>query len=347
MVLKIILITFTLLNFSHSLYASEVGQMMSLLLMERYDEVLELYDELDEEEQANDNILTFKAQAHEGLDEVDDAIKTYRRLLLKYSAVNKQVINAMKEDNKIELPPHNKIVFAYYRSAILYYKKYLQTNARTPPDERNSILSRAAFYSRVATFLGANTDAIDSLQTQVQSIHENELAQTIKTSTYAFLSYVSWQDHVTLIDDSNKDKIALLNTTTGSCTGAGHLWRNDRHEYSLDLCYIMGKSTVSSTRNDFSFTQNSVSVQGILAHASVYWSLFADDLSLGLALPILARSGKWRAPSGFSFEEKSYIRLGLTTSIKWALGPVMFKTSFGKIFDNKSSLLQLAISYEF
>jgi len=333
-----------------STFAGPLQDMETFLLKEQYEAVIDVYDDNEDDLEKNERARFLQARALEGQGEIDEAIEVMESLLKsKYSRQNRNVVQSLYQNGeKPVVPDGSKLSVVYYKLAQLYSKKYLDTHEASEPKERNKLRRKSFAYLKVAKALSEDSEALETMRDKLTERRDYYRSLEYSGSFYVFLSYISWQDHVDLIQTSNGAKVPLLNTSSGSCSGLGRKWENADFEFFFDACYIMGKSTVSSIVPSVTHKQNNVSVSGIYGGPGVYWKGLADNVSAGFQIPIMTRSGEWDPPNnGYTVDDESPIKAGISVQTKWRMKYISLSAKLGKVFGNKSSVFNLATIYEF
>lgn len=332
------------------LQAGPLQDMETFLLKEQYEAALDVYDEEEDDFENNERARFLQARALEGMGDIDEAIKVHEGLLKsKYSKQNRNVVQALYQHGEQPIVPDgSKLSVVYYKLAQLYSKKYLNTHEATEEKERNKLRRKSFAYLKVAKALSEDSEALETIRDKITERKDYYRSLDYQGSFYVFLSYISWQDHVDLIQTSNGAKVLLLNTSSGSCSGLGRKWENAKFEFFFDACYIMGKSTVSSIAPGVTHKQNNVAVSGFFGGPGVYWKGLADNVSAGFQIPIMTRTGDWDPPnSGYTVDDESSIKAGISVQTKWRMKYISLAAKLGKVFGNKSSVFNLATIYEF
>ncbi|MCO4794130.1 MAG: hypothetical protein KC493_10475 [Bacteriovoracaceae bacterium] len=322
------------------------------ILKDQFEAAIDVFDDNEDDEnlENDERALILKARALEGQDEYDDAIEVYQGLLKgKYSRLNRKTVQTLyQHGEKPIIPDGSKIGMVYYKLAQLYSKKFLETHEATDKLTKNKLRKKAFAYLKVAKAVNENSESLESIRDKLSERREYYRSLDYEASFYVYLSYISWQDHVDLKETSTGASIALLNTSSGSCTGLGRKWENSQYEFFFDACYISGKSTVSSTISALTHKQNGVPISGFFGGPGVYWKGLADNVSAGIQIPILKRSGDWDPPnSSYTVDSNNDIKIGLSIQTKWKLKYISIAAKLGKIFKNKSSTFNIATIYEF
>ncbi|TNF30322.1 MAG: hypothetical protein EP319_05620 [Deltaproteobacteria bacterium] len=350
MVLIQSLILFTFLLFPSLTWAGPIQEMETFLLKAQYEAALDVYEENEDGLKKNERARFLQVSALEGQGEIDEAIEVLEELLkTKYGRQNRNVVQALYQyGEKPIVPDGSQLSVVYYKLAQLYSKKYLETHEATEQKERDKLRRKSFAYLKVAKALSEDSEALETLRDRITERKDYYHSLQYEGSFYVFLSYISWQDHVNLVQTSNNNKVRLLNTSSGSCSGLGRKWENVSFEFFFDACYIMGKSTVSSIVPSVTHKQNNVAVTGFYGGPGVYWKGLADNVSAGFQIPIMKRSGDWDPPnSAYTVDENSSIRAGISIQTKWRMKYVSLAAKLGKVFGNKSSVFNLATIYEF
>lgn len=346
---KMIVLIFFLLMVAE-LQAGPLQDMETFLLKEQYEAALDVYDEAEDDLEKNERARFLQARALEGMGDIDEAIEVLEELLKsKYSRQNRTVVQSLYQyGEKPIVPDGSKLSVVYYKLTQLYSKKFLNTHEATEEKERNKLRRKSFAYLKVAKALSEDSEALETLRDKITERKNYYRSLDYQGSFYVFLSYISWQDHVDLIQTSNGAKVSLLNTSSGSCSGLGRKWENAKFEFFFDTCYIMGKSTVSSIVPGVTHKQNNVAVSGFYGGPGVYWKGLADNVSAGFQIPIMTRTGDWDPPnSGYTVDDESSIKAGISVQTKWRMKYISLAAKLGKVFGNKSSVFNLATIYEF
>ena len=292
-------------------HSGPIKDMEHYLLKEQYESVLDVYDDEEDSLAKNEKARFLQVRALEGMGDIDEAIDVLESLLKgKYARQNRNVVQALYQyGEKPTVPKGSNISIVYYKLAQLYSNKYLATHETTDPKEKNKLRRKSFAYLKVAKALTEDSDALESLRDQITERKDYYNSLKYDGSFYIFQSYISWQDNVNLIQTSNGARITLLNTSSGSCTGLGRKWENAEFEFFLDACYIIGKSTVSSTVPSVTHKQNNVAISGFYGGPGIYWKGLADNVSAGFQIPIMIRSGDWDPPnSSYTVDDQSSLR---------------------------------------
>ncbi len=324
--------------------------METFILKEQFEAAADVYDENEDDLKRNEKARFLQVQALQGQGEIDEAIEVLEELLKgKYARQNRNVVQALYQyGEKPIVPDGSQLSVVYYKLAQLYSKKYMDTHEASDSKERDKLRRKSFAYLKVAKALSEDSEALETLRDKITERKDYYQSLQYEGSFYVFLSYISWQDHVNLIQTSNNNKVTLLNTSSGSCSGVGRKWENASYEFFFDACYIMGKSTVSSIVPSVTHKQNNVAVTGFYGGPGVYWKGLADNVSAGIQIPIMKRNGDWDPPNtGYTVDENSSIRAGISIQTKWKMKYISLAAKLGKVFGNKSSVFNLASIYEF
>jgi hypothetical protein len=201
-------------------------------------------------------------------------------------------------------------------------------------------------FVKVLNRLGAEETA-ESLADRLEEKDELIKSYRIKSNLYPFLSYISWQDFIIIKRSDGSGSSKILNTFSGSCSGAGFRFKNEYNEYHFESCYIFAQSSSSPFEGPLSYTQKNVNTQGLYGGFGYMNHSLLDSLSFGGQINYLFRSGDWDTPTTTTLEDTSYLRFGASLRTTFFLGSYGLTMSMGKILDNKSSLFLISSQYHF
>lgn len=351
MVLKILLVV-TALNFllPKSFAFTKVTYIKHLEFLyksKQYDLLLEEYDEYSARFRLANNylVLDYKALAEEGLNNYEDAINTYRRLINKNFPKRAQYfLRTLKEkDTEHMSKADQRLKYYYLRYAQLLTAKFL-TLRKVNSKKTKRIQKIALRFVNVIKILDPDSEMALGLHEAIKN-HTYLLIQNKFRLRYsADLGFISWQDNLNLINTGTN--LELLNTSSGGILGIGIHYESYFKEYFFKLQYFNGSSTINSL--DQNYHQAGVSVTAYKASTGILWKTFADNVSLGGELIGLSRSSDWSVPGpGFRLSNTSYLRFGYGLITKWHVKYFEMYASLGKIFKNTSSIFQFNISYKF
>lgn len=298
---------------------------------------------------ANISDYEYKALLLEKAGKVEAAATIYKKILKKkYSKYNWLVLKTHKdfEDLEEKLPQLKKIKYYYTRLGNLYIVKYEQIDLDNEPFQARRIKKRVKLFVKVLNRIGAEETA-ESIADRMEEKENLVKSYRVKTNLYPFLSYISWQDFITIKRSDGSGASKILNTFSGSCSGAGYRFKNAYNEYNFESCYIFAQSSSSPFEGPLSYTQKNVNTQGLYGGFGYMNHSLLESLSFGGQINYLFRSGDWDTPSTTSLEDTSYIRFGASLRTTFFIGRYGLNMSMGKILNNKSSLFLISSQYHF
>lgn len=341
-ILLILVVCFSLQNAS----ANNSSKAMLQLFSDNFEGVLNSYEMSGGQKEHSGLNLLIAAKAYENLGEYDQAASIYKEMIGRYSSYDEAVRRSLRNPELApDLEEGNILAYVYYLMAKVYVESYLATSEIDSKEEREDLKNKVKIFALLSERANGPIVAIDELRFKVSEKEEAFRVKTYKTEYYAFLGFMTWQDKLKLEDGSGN--VDILNTSEGSCAGFGVKTFNVNRLYGFDMCYLVGSSTASSLFNNVTYEDSGVSTSGFFATFETAWQVFSDNLWIGPSVPVFYRKGDWRRPADYEFRETSYIRTGLLLSTTWDAGQFSFTSRFGKIFDNKSSHLQIHASYRF
>lgn len=348
MVLRIILLFFLTFLSTTSFGESEEYENLDLLYkLNDHDSVLGEISDLDELSYRNDyKIYELKALSLETKGEYEKAVEIYKNLIkTNFKNEISTLLRSMKKNKSNSEEYSKRMFFYYFKIAENYTKMYESLPDNFDRFKRSHMRSKANSYLKIARFVDETNDLVMRLYNRLEEKDKALRDQKYLRNYFLFMGIVSWQDHFKV--NNGSESANVLNTTIGSCSGAGVRWANVKYEWILSGCYIMGKSTANTEEGAITFSQSKVSVRGQLYEAGVMTKAFADDLSFGLFFDVLSRTGDWDTASGYTLEETSYTRFGYSIKTKWDADMWSFSMGLGKVFKNESSFLQILTLFNF
>lgn len=294
--------------------------------------------------------LEYKALAQEKLNEIDNAIKTYTKILRDYYlASNKKLIEAKLKNTPLDISISDTeaMVLIYKHLSILYVKKYEKTHHLIKSHIVDKAKRKALFVISLLEKLDEEGEASEVLKVRVEEHQKYIDSYTYHQSYYAFLSLISWQNKMDLVKNDNSQTSEVLSTVIGNCPGLGVKWRNTYYSWFVENCFVLAKANASTIEGDLEYNQSSVNVFGLFGGPGVNFENLASDLVVGMSLNYLYAKSAFDDASTASLEDKDFLRFGFTLRSQWNYQKFGFALAIGKIFKNESSLFQLTTSYEF
>ena len=317
---------------------------------------LDLFEDNEERLSNNRRALEIVGLCEESTQNYEKAAEIFEALLIRYDrSFHKQVISRARLRGRINSVrrrlPKRRMLFYYQKLAQIHSKSFLETSSLDSWGRRRRRYKKAMLYLRVSGHFDPDDSFVEDWREKVVN-HWNEFKKRRLKGKIDFLwNYITFQDFISLKNGSSGQTTKILNTTTGSCLGAGYRKSNYLIEYSFDTCYFSGKSTVSSLDNRVSYEQGNVAVSGFYGGLGVMWKGMAEQMGLGLQTTFLTRSGDWQTPSSstttYEMEDTSYVRFGYNFVFKWWATSWFFMGRFGKIFKNESSITTVGFGYTF
>lgn len=306
---------------------------------------------IDNDRNFNNSIIRYENMALEleEAGEYDFAAKIYKKILKKrYNRYNKLVLKSHRDFEELErkIPDLEKIKYYYTRLASLYVIKYEAMEKQEDEFSALRLRKRVNLFLKVLRRVGAE-DTAESLADRLDEKDELRETFVFERNLYPYLSYISWQDFIYVTRNDGSGRSTVLNTFSGSCSGAGMRWKNQYHEYHFESCYIFAQSTSSPFDGPLSYTQKNVDTQGVHGGLGYMNHSLLETLSFGGQINYLYRSGSWDTPSDATLEDTSYIRLGASFRTTFFLEPYALMMSMGKILNNKSMLFLISSQFHF
>lgn len=348
MVLIKIFILFCIAVFSNE---EELSTLEVLFKDEKYVELLSEMDDLEDELTMENDYAFFELKAYtlERLGRKKEALEIFTKLLkVRFPKETKEFVKSIKKKSfSFDFENAESMKRYLFKVAEIYTELYTDVNLGVKEEDRIKKQRKALAYAKLVEMVKDENSTADQLFEKIDQ-HEKELSlHDYSFQFYPYLSFLSFQDYITLSKTDNSASSKILNTVSSSCTGLGFRWINISHEWNIENCYLIGSTTAETDEGSLSYSQSSVPVSGFYGGAGYMNHSFAENLSFGGQLNYLYRSGQWDEPSGTKIEEKSYLRLGFSLRTSWEVGDFGFVASIGKIFENKSSTFLLLTKYHF
>ena len=287
--------------------------------------------------------LELGALANEKLGYNKEALFIYSLLIKKkYERTNRDVIRAYRSDGNADNIPDDideKLSFYYYRKA---------HNAKVLFDESNN-----DFYFKAATMYAAVCMEGDHYEDEAEELFEaasersNEYKRlTFKKSYNALISYMTWQNELTLTSNSGTSQ-EIKSTTEGTCLGGGIEYANAYVVYRIDGCLAFASATVGEDSADIDYFQSKVSERALFVFPGVRWKPAAGSVSIGLSTPLVYRVGDFTEPDGFTVDGKTKIGVGLMIETGWQRQNFGVDLKLGKISGFSSTTMSFGANYKF
>jgi hypothetical protein len=287
--------------------------------------------------------LELAALASEKLGYHKDALVIYAVLVKKkYPGVNRNVINAYKENGNAEdIPAELDEKLSYY-----YYKKAY--NAKMLYDENNNnLFYRAALmYAEICMEGDHYEDEAEELF-EAAGERNNEYKRLVyKKSKNLLVSYMTWQDELTLTS-SNGSTQEIKSTAEGTCFGGGFEYANAYVNYKIDGCFAFASATVGEDSANIDYFQSNVAERALFLFPGVKWMPGAGGVSIGFSAPLVYRSGDFTEPDGFTLDGKSKMGIGLMLESGWRKESFGVDLKLGKVSGFSSTTMSFGMNYKF
>lgn len=338
MVLKNIVLTLILCLFCSELWANSALLEMQLALdKNQWEKVVDLFDENEDSLKTDPKIYL---EAKEKLALSLERQKKYRQSYELFSELYNQVIET-----------HEKKNFYGYKMAFLAITEYRMIHEYTPEEViAQNKLNRESALRNLET-LKVDPEEIKLLTEMVTEYEEEKLRAQYKKQLRISLEFMSFQDHVYLLNRSSGKKTRLLATHSGLCAGGGREFENDVRLFQLAGCFYRGTSTISSEATSVTYDQSSVPVNGVFFTPGYFTKTFSKNFIIGVETPVFYRSGEWTLPAGqFSFSKENLMGAGVNVVMK--IRPQKFEdkweltTKLGKLFPNPSINWSIGLGYK-
>ncbi len=345
-----------LVSFLNSLATAADKSVESLKLMQLHldknqpEKVEDIYDD-------NEDLLSQKWMALERLalsferrEKFKEAIEIYRKVITNFNKkTHEKIISTPARSITAEMYESNKLAFYYYKLAFLNTQLFSKSHAYTIESERNKYKKNAEGFIGLSRKVKTDESELKFLEDQLQEKVSIDEGLQYKSKWYAMFEVVSWQDRVHLINTATSQKHNLLNTSLGTCMGAGKNWQNIKYEFDFEGCLIVATSTISSESTAVTYQQSKVPVLGAVIGPGMYFKAISENVLLGFQLPIMYRKGDWSLPENlpYRFEKDKSLGVGYFIQSKFKIKKIYIRTRLGKIFPNPGSHWSLGAVYDF
>jgi hypothetical protein len=327
-----------------SALAKAQDTMTKYIANEKFSEARSFFEDLDPSQQ--DEMSTFLyGVSLEKSGQLQEAILVYKKILKKNKLKSSQLLKSLKSKEDVILTETGILLEVYERLSICYGQLALREKDQRKKKEYERLFN--------VTYTVSEKIRPDSLPTKhplekVKSDLDQDKRLIFRTNFSGFISLTSWQDRSTFKQLGGRQKINLLLTSRSSCTGLGFTYRNILREVSFDACYLKGEAVQTSTNSSVSLTQRSIPVSGFLFQPQVLSRVIADELLLGLSIPVAFRKYETSAPNGFfQYSRDTHARVGFASVVKYEVSAFFLKFFYGKIFSDQSSFFQLSSGVQF
>lgn len=328
----------------------------NLKLMQLYldknqpEKVEDIFDENEDELSGKWMALERLALSFERREKFKESIEVYRKIINNFNkTAHEKIIRTPVSAIRSEMYESNKLPFYYYKLAFLNTQLFSRSHSYMDETERNKYKRNAEGFIGLARKVKTDEGDIKLIEDQLKEKVSIESSLQYKSKWYAMVEIVSWQDHVHLINTATSQKHNLLNTSLGSCIGAGKNWQNSKYEFDAEGCLVMATSTISSESSAVTYQQSKVPVTGAIFGPGMYFKAISENVLLGFQIPVMYRKGDWSLPENlpYRFEKDKSIGIGYFIQSKFKVKRVFIRTRLGKIFPNPGSHWSLGLVYDF
>jgi hypothetical protein len=346
-------LTFIFILFSLKVSALDLDiQIKERFLAANYDSVIELYEEdLDENKSIMErDTIEIVALSYLRKEDFQEANKTYTRLIaLFHRSEHKRFINLVRgnsTDYSAENLKSSRLPLYYFLIASSYVQATQESRNIVGTLESKNF-SKAKTYIKLAKLAQHPEEEVQGLEEALEEKKTKITTFLHKSSYYAFIQYMTWQDTI-ILNSPDGTRSEILNTTKGQCSGAGYLKKNVVWGYFFDACVFTGSSTVDTLDSSITYTQNGVSVLGVVTGPGIVYSGMMKNLNLGFQIPVIYRKGDWIAPSGsHSLDDTSTINGAYSLSSELKIKQFSYVFKVGKIFRAQSAHWSFGVNYYF
>jgi hypothetical protein len=247
-------------------------------------------------------VYQLAAKNYERLKNYKAAISYIDFLIKKdHPKTNKKVMGKVASGQEDDLPEMNEnLQFLYYKKSALYsrlFSQELYKRRGASTAVMNQYYANVKKYKKVCENLDEyecpETDRIIRI---VEKRLDNKRKNRFGTKNYWSLSYMTWQDPLTIRRDSDGKQNPLIAATQGWAVGYNYSRKNEYTEYVLAADFFLGRATVDDNTDDLAnvdYNQNGVPVLSVFIGPSYYWRIEAREVAFGLSLKYRYRTGNY------------------------------------------------------
>jgi hypothetical protein len=273
------------------------------------------------------------------------AIKNHHRL-----AHDKNMQSFKTNDSADEIEEQNKgLLSIYFKLARNYLSIAIAGTITDQPTEDQLFASeQAKKYIEICIAQEYREEDAEKMRETLTNWGQERERRQFSKRYFMGVGFASWQDSLTLVNDTQQSETELLATTEGPCIGGGIDASNFYWGWKLEACLAFATANVGENSRNVDYFQQGVGVTALLTSPGIYYRPNSGEVALGLEIPILLRSGDYTAPAGnFSLQETSLVALGVGTELRWFYQKVDFSGKMTKFLGMPSVFWMGMAHYRF
>jgi hypothetical protein len=286
--------------------------------------------------------LELGARAYEKIGDYKEALVIYSVLIKKkYPKKNKTVIASYRKNSNADDIPEIDEKLSYY-----YYKKAFNTKMLYEESNEELYYKASKMFSEICMEGDHYDDEAEELFEAVAERNSEYKRLIFKRSKNLLVSYMSWQDNLTLISPSGQEQ-EIHSSSEGTCFGGGFNYANAYVNYKMEGCLALATAIVGEDSSNVDYFQSDVAQRALFLFPGAMWKPQAGSVSIGFSTPFVYRVGDFTEPEGFTIDGKSKLAIGLMLESNWRHKSFGVDFKFGKLFGFTSSTMSLGMNYHF